>query len=188
MQNTGYCSLTESNQRETFIQCLHTPSPHTHTVCPMPLRSDASTHCGWWHSLHIHAVTAQSRTADKGPGYPSLCEWCNIGLTRVCATKCQGTAMNTSLVQHRHQRGVYMGLFVAYFSVIFFKNEREAYAITSLAVCPPPLLHQLINCHEIQRVWHVIEDDLDFTIFNPIASTILKWRRLKLLRWIQYLH
>jgi hypothetical protein len=30
-----------------------------------------------------------------------------------------------------------MGLFVAYFSVIFFKNEREAYAITSLAVCLP---------------------------------------------------
>jgi hypothetical protein len=33
-----------------------------------------------------------------------------------------------------------------------------------------------------------IEEDYDAVIFNPIASTILKLLRLKLLQWIQYLH
>jgi hypothetical protein len=30
-----------------------------------------------------------------------------------------------------------------------------------------------------------IEDDLDSMVFNAVASTIPKWRTLKLLRWVQ---
>jgi len=42
--------------------------------------------------------------------------------------------------------------------------------------------------NEIQQVVHAIKGDLDAIIFNSIASTILKWWRFKLLRWMQYLH
>jgi hypothetical protein len=30
-----------------------------------------------------------------------------------------------------------------------------------------------------------IGDDLDFILFNPVASTTSKWRTFKLLRWMQ---
>jgi len=33
-----------------------------------------------------------------------------------------------------------------------------------------------------------IEDDLDFILFNAVASTIPKWRMFKLLRWVQLLN
>jgi hypothetical protein len=42
--------------------------------------------------------------------------------------------------------------------------------------------------HEIQYAGLPIEDDLGAIIFNPIASTILKLWRFKLMRWMQYLH
>jgi hypothetical protein len=42
--------------------------------------------------------------------------------------------------------------------------------------------------HEIQYAGLPIEEDLGAIIFNPIASTILKWLRFKLQRWMQYLH
>jgi hypothetical protein len=32
------------------------------------------------------------------------------------------------------------------------------------------------------------EDDLDYILFNVVASTILKWRTFKLLRWVQHLN
>jgi hypothetical protein len=33
-----------------------------------------------------------------------------------------------------------------------------------------------------------IEDDLDSILFNPVASTMSKWRKFKLLRWAQLLN
>jgi hypothetical protein len=33
-----------------------------------------------------------------------------------------------------------------------------------------------------------IEDDLDYILFNPTASTISKWRTFKVLRWAQLLN
>jgi hypothetical protein len=33
-----------------------------------------------------------------------------------------------------------------------------------------------------------IEDDLDSILFNPVASTISKWRTFKVLRWAQLLN
>jgi hypothetical protein len=32
------------------------------------------------------------------------------------------------------------------------------------------------------------EDDLDFILFNAVASTIPKWRTFKLLRWVHILN
>jgi hypothetical protein len=32
------------------------------------------------------------------------------------------------------------------------------------------------------------EDNLDSILFNPVASTIPKWRTFKLLRWVQLLN
>jgi hypothetical protein len=55
---------------------------------------------------------------------------------------------------------------------------------------PPPkwLFNHLVDFHEIQKRGHVTEDDIYAIIFNPIASTILKWQRFKLLRRMQNLH
>jgi hypothetical protein len=33
-----------------------------------------------------------------------------------------------------------------------------------------------------------IKDDLDFVLFNPVASTVSKWRTFKLVRWAQVLN
>jgi hypothetical protein len=33
-----------------------------------------------------------------------------------------------------------------------------------------------------------IEDDLDYMLFNPVASTVSKWRRFKLLRRLHLLN
>jgi hypothetical protein len=33
-----------------------------------------------------------------------------------------------------------------------------------------------------------IEDDLDSILFNPVASTMSKWQKFKLLRWAQLLN
>jgi hypothetical protein len=35
---------------------------------------------------------------------------------------------------------------------------------------------------------HATEGDLDAILFNPVASTIPKWRMFKLLRWMQNVH
>jgi hypothetical protein len=42
--------------------------------------------------------------------------------------------------------------------------------------------------YDIQYRGHAIEDDLGAVMFNPVASTIPKWRTFKLLRGIQNLH
>jgi hypothetical protein len=60
---------------------------------------------------------------------------------------------------------------------------REAYEITMLSVCLLLITFQPSGrFHEIQQRGHAMEDDLDTIIFNPIASTILKWQTFKLLR------
>jgi hypothetical protein len=46
----------------------------------------------------------------------------------------------------------------------------------------------MVDFHEIRQAGHAIEDDMKAIIFNPIASTILKWLKFKLLRWMQYIH
>jgi hypothetical protein len=40
-------------------------------------------------------------------------------------------------------------------------------------------LNQLVDFHEIQQGDHSIEGNRYAAIFNPIASTILKWRMFK---------
>jgi hypothetical protein len=41
-------------------------------------------------------------------------------------------------------------------------------------------LTRLVDLHEIWRRGNAIQGDLEAIIFNPIASTILKWLRFKL--------
>jgi hypothetical protein len=49
-------------------------------------------------------------------------------------------------------------------------------------------LNQFVGFHDIQQGGYAIEDDLDSTFFNPIASTILKWQTFQLLTYMQHLH
>jgi hypothetical protein len=43
----------------------------------------------------------------------------------------------------------------------------------SVRVCPPyKLLNRLIDFYEIQYGGHAIEDNLDATLFSPVAATI----------------
>jgi hypothetical protein len=62
--------------------------------------------------------------------------------------------------------------------------------VCPVCLCVPPLylLNQLVEFHEIQYGGHAIEGDLDAVLFNPVSSTIPKWRTFKLLRWVQNLH
>jgi hypothetical protein len=43
-------------------------------------------------------------------------------------------------------------------------------------------LNSLVDIHEIWKADDAIQEDLDVIIFNPIASTILKWLRFKLVK------
>jgi hypothetical protein len=67
-------------------------------------------------------------------------------------------------------------------------NKREAYEITSLAACSSLITFAPIDVHEIQHGDHAIEGNLGAMIFYPIPSTIFKWPRFKLLRWMKNLH
>jgi hypothetical protein len=46
----------------------------------------------------------------------------------------------------------------------------------------------LVDLDEILYEGDAIEDDLDSVLLNPVASTISKWRTLKVLRWAQLLN
>jgi hypothetical protein len=46
----------------------------------------------------------------------------------------------------------------------------------------------LVDFYEIQKKGHAIEDDLGSVLYNPVSSSIPKWRKFKLLRWMQNLH
>jgi hypothetical protein len=50
------------------------------------------------------------------------------------------------------------------------------------------LLNRLVDLDEILYGCDDIEEDLDSMLLNPAASTILKWRTFKLLRWTQLLN
>jgi hypothetical protein len=41
-----------------------------------------------------------------------------------------------------------------------------------------------VDFHEIRWACDTIEDDLDTTFFNLVASVIPKWQMFKLLRWV----
>jgi hypothetical protein len=76
------------------------------------------------------------------------------------------------------------------FGLLYFNKEKKAYEMTSLSVhlCLPLITFERIgNFYKIRHGSHAIGDDLDSIIFNPIASTILKWLRFRLLRWMQNL-
>jgi hypothetical protein len=47
------------------------------------------------------------------------------------------------------------------------------------------LLNRLVDLDEILYGDDGIEYYLDYILFNPVASTIPKWRIFKLLRWLQ---
>jgi hypothetical protein len=49
-------------------------------------------------------------------------------------------------------------------------------------------LNQLVDFCEIQWGGHAIEGDLDAVLFDPVPSTIPKWRTFKRPRWMQKLH
>jgi hypothetical protein len=49
-------------------------------------------------------------------------------------------------------------------------------------------LNQLVHFYEIQYGGHAINGNLDAVRFNPVPSTIPKWRTYKRLRWMQNLH
>jgi hypothetical protein len=42
-----------------------------------------------------------------------------------------------------------------------------------------------VDFHEIWYAGDAIEDDLDTTFYNPVASAIPKWQIFKLLTWVQ---
>jgi hypothetical protein len=50
------------------------------------------------------------------------------------------------------------------------------------------LLNRLVDLDEILYVDDDIGDDLDSMLFNPVASTISKWRTYKLLRRVHLLN
>jgi hypothetical protein len=45
-----------------------------------------------------------------------------------------------------------------------------------------------VDLYEILYACDDVEDDLDAILFNPVASTIPKWRTLKLLSWVKFLN
>jgi hypothetical protein len=47
---------------------------------------------------------------------------------------------------------------------------------------PYEVLNQLVDLYEIEQGYHAIEGNLDAIIFNPLATTIQKWRTFKLLK------
>jgi hypothetical protein len=47
------------------------------------------------------------------------------------------------------------------------------------------LLNRFVDLYEILYGGGGIEYYLDYILFNPVASTIPKWRTFKLLRWVQ---
>jgi hypothetical protein len=49
-------------------------------------------------------------------------------------------------------------------------------------------LNRLVDLDEILYGGDGIEDDFDYILFNPVASTIPKCRPLKLLKWAQLLN
>jgi hypothetical protein len=57
-----------------------------------------------------------------------------------------------------------------------------------VCACPTQLLEQLVDFMKFSMEVMYIEGDFDSIIFNPVASTIQKWRTFKLLRWMQNLH
>jgi hypothetical protein len=46
----------------------------------------------------------------------------------------------------------------------------------------------MVDLDEILYGGDYIEDDLDVILLNAVASTILKWRTFKLLRWVQLMN
>jgi hypothetical protein len=57
-----------------------------------------------------------------------------------------------------------------------------------LCICPPLITFEPTGCHGIQEGGHATEDDLEATLSNSVASTMPKWRTLKLLRRMRNLH
>jgi hypothetical protein len=70
--------------------------------------------------------------------------------------------------------GLYLLLFYAYMR-----------SPSCLRVCPLSTSETIGKFYEIQYGGQAIEGDLKASSFHPVASTIPKWRRLKLLRWVQ---
>jgi hypothetical protein len=50
------------------------------------------------------------------------------------------------------------------------------------------LLSRLVDLDEILYGGDGIEYYLDYILFNPVASTVPKWRTFKLLWWVQLLN
>jgi hypothetical protein len=50
------------------------------------------------------------------------------------------------------------------------------------------ILNRLVDLDEILYGGDDIEHYLDYILFNPVASTIQKWRTFKLVRWVQLLN
>jgi hypothetical protein len=59
----------------------------------------------------------------------------------------------------------------------------------SVCLCPPLITFESIGrFYEPSEGGHANKGDLDAVLFNPVPSTIPKWRTLKLLRWMQNLY
>jgi hypothetical protein len=74
-------------------------------------------------------------------------------------------------------------------SLLSLKRKVRSPVCPSVCVSPhQQLLNQLVDFYEIQKEGHAIEVDLDVVLFNPVPSSIPKWRTFKLLRWMENLH
>jgi hypothetical protein len=62
--------------------------------------------------------------------------------------------------------------------------------MTMLSDCVPPpqdFLNHLVHFYEIQSGGHAVEYNLEVIHFYPVALTIPKWRKFRLLRLMQNL-
>jgi hypothetical protein len=73
-------------------------------------------------------------------------------------------------------------MFTVYLAYFPLKNESWAYKITSLSVSPTN------NFEPTDKDFQQVDMPPSQHNFNPIPSTILKWWRFKLLRWMQNVH
>jgi hypothetical protein len=53
---------------------------------------------------------------------------------------------------------------------------------------PYQIFNRLVDFYDIQQGGHAIEGNRGAIICNPVASTVPKWRTLRILRWMQILH
>jgi hypothetical protein len=99
-------------------------------------------------------------------------------ITTVCVSVSHTAVPKFYLRGHRVDK-----ILLLIFKLLSFKKIKGRLRHNQSVVCLPIItLNRLVGFHEIRQWGHAIEGDLDAIIYNSMHSTILKWRRFKLLR------